>query len=142
MNEEFSAGAVIFRKETAAVLFLMIYSARNKRWGFPKGHIEPNETEQQAALREIKEETGLHDLKIIDGFREEDIYEAISNRGEFKGQKIEKHSVFFLMETYQEKIVVDKEEIGDHKWLEYEDALAVLDFDSAKLILKKANEIL
>ncbi|MCG2710763.1 MAG: NUDIX domain-containing protein [Candidatus Omnitrophica bacterium] len=106
MNKEYSSGGVIFRKEAGTVLFLIIYSARNKLWGFPKGHIEPNETEQEAALREITEETGLQDLRVVDGFREEDVYEALNNRGQFKGQKIEKHSVYFLMETLKKSVVV------------------------------------
>ncbi len=142
MNKEFSAGAVIFRKEQGRVLFLVIFSNRNRVWGFPKGHVEPNETEQAAALREIAEETGLQGLEIISGFREEAVYEAISKRGQFKGQRIEKHSIYFLMETRQEKITVDNDEIGDYKWLELNEALSLVDFDSGKNILKKADEFL
>ena len=37
-------------------------------WGFPKGHIEKDETEYETALREVKEETNI-DARIIDGFR-------------------------------------------------------------------------
>ncbi len=139
MNKEYSAGGVIFRKEDDTILFLIIYSQRNKLWGFPKGHIEPKETEKQAALREITEETGVQDLKIIDGFREEDIYAAISNRGEFNGQKIKKHSIYFLIQTQNKSIEVDGEEISDYKWLEFQEALKVFDFESVKKILKMAN---
>ena len=142
LNRELSAGGVIFRREAEKLLFLIIYSARNKIWGFPKGHIEPDETEQEAALREITEETGLQDLKIIAGFREEDVYEALSNRGQFKGQKIEKHSVYFLMETLKKSVVVDKDEISAFKWLKVNAAIAMLDFDGAKLILEKSNDFL
>jgi NTP pyrophosphohydrolases including oxidative damage repair enzymes len=142
MNKEFSAGAVIFRKEQGRVLFLVIFSNRNRVWGFPKGHIEPNETEHAAALREIAEETGLLALEIISGFREEAVYEAISKRGQFKGQRIEKHSIYFLMETRQAKITVDNDEIGDYKWLELNEALSLVDFGSGKNILRKVDEFL
>jgi len=142
MNKEYSAGAVIFRKQANIVLFLIIYSARNKIWGFPKGHVEPNETEKQAALREITEETGLQDIKIEKGFRQEDVYIAKSNRGEFKGQNIEKHSIYFLVKTKQKDVLVDNDEINDYKWLKFNEALALLDFDSAKNVLRKAGEFL
>jgi 8-oxo-dGTP pyrophosphatase MutT (NUDIX family) len=67
MDKEFSAGTLIFRKEKEQALFLLIYSNRNKIWGFPKGHIEPGEDEKDAVLREIKEETGISDLRFISG---------------------------------------------------------------------------
>ena len=63
MKKEFSAGAVIFREEKGRILFLLIYSARNRVWGFPKGHVEAGESEKDAAKREIKEETGLRYLR-------------------------------------------------------------------------------
>jgi bis(5'-nucleosidyl)-tetraphosphatase len=139
MDKEFSAGALIFRKEGRQALFLLIYSGRNKIWGFPKGHIESGETEKDAALREIKEETGLNDLKFIDGFREEDVYEAISNRGPNKGDTIEKHSVYFLCETKTVNIVVDKSEISEYRWLDHIEAEKLLTFDSLKRLMQGPN---
>ena len=139
LEKEFSAGAIIFRKEKEQKLFLLIYSGRNKIWGFPKGHIEPGETEKNAALREVKEETGITELKFVDGFREEDIYQAISNRGPSKGSTIEKHSVYFLCEAKTMNVAVDGSEIADYKWLSMRDAEKLLAFDSLKRILRKAE---
>ena len=139
MDREFSAGAIIFRKEKDQPLFLLIYSGRNKKWGFPKGHIEPGEDEKDAALREINEETGIVALNFIDGFREEDIYQAVSNRGPYKGKVIEKHSVYFLCETKTMDIIVDAAEITEHKWLGIIEAEKLLAFDSLKRILRKAE---
>lgn len=139
MEKEFSAGALIFRKEKEEVLFLLIYSGRNKKWGFPKGHIEPGEMEKDAALREVKEEIGINDLRFVDGFREEDVYQAGSNRGPSKGSVIEKHSVYFLCETKTTDIVVDEAEITDYKWLGIIEAEKLLTFNSLKRILRKAE---
>src|SRR4030042_4830661 len=70
MRYEKSAGAVVFRKENNRVLFLLLgYEHKSKYLGFPRGNIEPGESEKQAAMREIKEETGL-DFRFIEGFRE------------------------------------------------------------------------
>lgn len=142
MNKEYSAGAVIYRLEQDNILYLLIYSKRNGIWGFPKGHIEPGESEFDASMREIKEETGLASLTPIEGFRKEDIYEAISNRGPLKGQKIEKHSVYFLYETSQREISLDNDEIGEYRWLRLSDALPLLQFDSLKKTLQEASKFL
>ena len=93
-------------------------------------------------MREIKEETDLEDLKIIDNFREEDIYEATSNRGPFKGQIIEKHSIYFLCETKNRNITVDNREIADYRWVKIDEAESLFRFDSMKHILKKASNFL
>jgi bis(5'-nucleosidyl)-tetraphosphatase len=138
MNKEFSVGAVVFRRENDGISFLMIYSSRNKNWGFPKGHIEPGETEQETLSREIQEETGLSDLELEENFREEDIYESDSNRGPFKGQKIEKHSIYYLCKSRGGTVKLDEAEIGDFKWVRPNEAVDLLTFESSKNILRKA----
>ncbi len=137
--KEFSAGAIIYKKVKEQTLFLLIYSGRNKVWGFPKGHIEFGETEKDAALREIKEETGITDLRFIGEFREEDVYQKMSHREPSKGNFIEKHSVYFLCETKTEDIKVDFDEITNFKWLNIHEALSLLTFDRLKRILKKVE---
>ena len=140
--KEYSAGALIFRKKDQASEFLLIYSNRNKEWGFPKGHIDDGETEKEAALREIKEETGIRDLRFIDGFREELVYTGISNRESSKGSVIEKSTVYFLCETKSKDITVDADEITDFKWLLCNDALELIPFDNLKKLLIKAEGIM
>jgi 8-oxo-dGTP pyrophosphatase MutT (NUDIX family) len=52
----FSSGYLIFRRQGILQFLLMKHA---ERWDLPKGHLDPGETKQQAALRELKEETGL-----------------------------------------------------------------------------------
>ena len=140
VKKEFAAGAVIFRRENRQVRFLLIYSRRNKIWGFPKGHLDSGESEKQAGLREIEEETGIAKVRFVSGFREEDVYEAVSNRGASKGDIIEKHSVYFLAETKTKEVCVDKEEIGDYKWVSAAQAMKLIVFPGLKQILRKAQK--
>ncbi|MDP2921804.1 MAG: NUDIX domain-containing protein [Candidatus Omnitrophota bacterium] len=142
MNKEFSAGAVIFKKEGGQILFLVIYSRRNNIWGFPKGHIESGESEKDAAIREIKEETGLDNLRFVEGFSEKVMYETVSKRLPFKGQRIEKYVTYFLCETKDQCIIVDGREISDSRFLALGEAEKLVRFRNLVNILRKANEFL
>ena len=69
MSYEKSCGAVVFRKYHGNIELLLIKHVVGGHWSFPKGHVEPGETEEQTALREIKEETGI-DVELNTSFRE------------------------------------------------------------------------
>jgi 8-oxo-dGTP pyrophosphatase MutT (NUDIX family) len=53
------AGAVVYEIKDNQTLFLVISSSSGKHWVLPKGHIEPNESAEAAALRELAEEAGV-----------------------------------------------------------------------------------
>ena len=102
-------------------------------WDFPKGHIEKGEDEIQTALRELKEETSIDNVKIIGDFNHLISYNLL------RGKKtILKEVVFFLGITNQEKVSISSEH-QNFVWLEYEDAMKKVTFDNAKKILAKAN---
>ena len=67
-----SCGAVTFRETAAGTEALMIY--HRKGWGFPKGHLQPGETEEACAAREVLEETGIR-IRPDSGFRRETVSE-------------------------------------------------------------------
>lgn len=62
---ETTSGGIVFRrnKQTHQLEILLIQDAKD-RWTIPKGHVEPNEEPKQTAEREIREETGLQDMKV------------------------------------------------------------------------------
>ncbi|MBI5650015.1 MAG: NUDIX domain-containing protein [Chloroflexi bacterium] len=131
MLDEQSAGAVVFYRgeKTEYLLLLATY------WGFPKGLIEPGEDEPTAALREIREETGL-EVDLLNGFRTVDAYWY--RRGQ---QRIQKHAIYFVAQarTRDAHISHEHEKIG---WFEYNAAMANLDFVNLRETLRKANEFL
>ena len=132
---EISAGVILFRKEEKHIKYLLLqYSANH--WDFPKGHIEKGESLKQTALRELKEETGISDVKIIDNFKEE-----ISYFFKKEGKTISKKVVFFLAETKQSDAKLSSEHI-DYKWLPYESAVKQATFKNAKQVLEKANKFI
>ncbi len=62
---ETTSGGVIFRRDpkTQAIQILLIKDAKH-RWTIPKGHVEPGEEPKETAEREIREETGLQQMKV------------------------------------------------------------------------------
>jgi 8-oxo-dGTP pyrophosphatase MutT (NUDIX family) len=69
-----SAGVVVVRRAQQRWLFLMLRAYRN--WDFPKGMVEPGEAPLEAACREVREETEIHDLEFRwgEGYRETELY--------------------------------------------------------------------
>ena len=73
MADEKSCGAIVFTHENGIRKYVIIRETGIYQGycGFPKGHMEAGETEQDTAIREVKEETGL-DVELLDGFRQVD----------------------------------------------------------------------
>lgn len=138
MPLEFSAGAVIFRKEKSKILYL-VFKYGYGHWDFVKGIIgdeAKGEKAQDTVLREAKEEAGITDLRLIEGFKHKIHYFFRKD-----GKTYSKTVTFFLAETKQKKIKLSFEHIG-YKWLEYEDALKQITFENAKKVLKQSNSFL
>lgn len=135
MPIEKSAGAIVFRKEDSEIKYLLIQSGWG-HWVFPRGWIEKGESLEAAARREIKEETGIEDLKFIPGFKE---WTKFFFKHEAK--TIMKIVTYFLAETKQEEIKLSYEH-KDFKWLTYDEALEFLKFKQVREIFKKAHQFL
>ena len=131
MTFEKSAGAVVFY-HGAQIEYLLLHSSY---WGFPKGHIQPGESERTAAAREVREETGVH-VGLLDGFRQVDEYSFLRH-----GETVQKQSVYFLGQAPNRAARISKEH-DDQVWLVFEDALARLEYEGGKEILRKADEFL
>ncbi|MDW8083685.1 MAG: bis(5'-nucleosyl)-tetraphosphatase [Candidatus Caldarchaeum sp.] len=133
--DERSAGAVIYHREENGVEYLLLkYGAGH--WDFPKGHIEKNESEIQAVLREVREETGLNELQIIDGFRKVINYMFMK-----EGRLVRKEVVFYLGEAIEKNVTLSPEHL-DYVWLPLEKALEKLTFKTAKETLMEADKYL
>ena len=134
MFNEKSCGAVVFTKNTEVNYLLMHYEAGH--WDFVKGNVEPNESEKDTVIRELREETSIVDARFIEGFREK-----IDYFYKRQGATIYKEVVFFLMETHTAKVKLSYEHVG-HDWLPYQSAMEKLTFKNAKDVLQKAHEFL
>ena len=129
---EKSCGAVVYHKNSSNdVRILLVKNHNGKCWTFPKGHVEANETEQQTALREIKEETGL-DVKIEPDFRQTSIYRPFG--------KIKKKVVFFLAQADESTVNMQQSEIDYYIWVTIPDALKMCSHENDMKILYEAQK--
>lgn len=134
MRYEKSCGAVIYRQANGLREYLLVQNKKpgaKGHWGFPKGHTEEGETEEETARREILEETGLSVDDFVKGFRVVTHYSPAPD--------VEKDVVYFLCEADGD-IAIQECEIADYKWLSYDDAKTAITFDCS--ILDKAESFL
>mgnify|MGYP001558659004 CR=1 FL=1 len=135
MGQEKSCGAVVFRRSKEGIKSLILHYEA-KHWDFPNGKLEWNETEEEAAKREIKEETGIDDMQFSEGFKQTISYFYRKN-----DEVIHKEVVVFLAETKTEEVKLSFEHIG-YVWMGYENAYKKLTFNNSKELLKKADGFL
>ena len=134
MNYVTSCGAVVFTVSDSIPHYVIIRSTGGE-YGFPKGHMEPGESEQQTALREIGEEVGLRP-RILDGFRQEVRY-PFPNKPD-----LTKISVYYLAEFSGQELTPQPEEISSVQLLPYGEAYPLLTFEETKAVLAKAHQFL
>lgn len=149
MPFEKSAGAIIFYKEKDGIIRYLLLKHRAGHWNFPKGLIEKGEKLEQAALREVKEETGLENLEFVDGFKETIRYffrvkydYQVKERGFKMGQTIMKFVTYFLMESKDKNVKISFEH-ENFEWLEFNEAMEKMKkLKISQNILKKVCEFL
>ena len=137
MNYEYSCGAVVFTRIGGEPHYLLV-RAKNQpagRHGFPKGHMEPGETEEQTALREIYEEVGLR-VRLLSGFRAVTEYQ-LPNPPDTR-----KRVVFFLAEYDGQEPVAQESELAAITLAPWPQALELTEFADSKRILTEAHEFL
>ena len=130
---EKSCGAVVFLRTEDGIKYV-ITEQLNGVVGFPKGHVEENETEEETALREVFEETGI-DVRLIEGFRTEDSHPI-------PGTDIQKYIVYFLAEYDGQTPVPQETEIGKISVVPFDEAMRLFNYESSKRILKEADDFL
>ena len=133
LNDKFeyenSCGAIVFNENTEKILLVRMH---NGNWGFPKGHIENNETKEETAIREVHEETNVN-IKIIPDFEREIKY--------IPNEKTIKKVTIFAGITQEEDVKIDTFEIEAFQWCTYEEALKLVTYKLQKDVLEKARKV-
>lgn len=127
LTEEISCGAFVISDNKV----LLVKHKNGEHWDCPKGHIEPGETKEQTAIREVYEETGIN-IKIVSN--KEYIVSYLIN------SNIKKTVIFFEAEMIDGKMKKQETEIQNMEWLSFENALQRFTFESNRKLFKKFLE--
>jgi 8-oxo-dGTP pyrophosphatase MutT (NUDIX family) len=129
-NEHSSGGAVI-RTDNGTAHVALIATRGRTRWGLPKGAVAAGETSEQAALREVLEETGL-EAEIV---RLLDTIEYFFRAGD---TLIHKRVDFYLMRYVAGQLTPQLSEVDDVEWVELPEAIQRASFVSERKLLEIA----
>ena len=137
MKREKSCGAIVFTQENGVRQYVIIRETYEGAYGFPKGHMEAEETERETALREVKEETGL-DVVLYDDFRLTDEHSLIR---EGRHDDI-KTNVYFLAEYRDQVLRAQEKEVLEVLLMDYTNAMESIQYEGSKRLLSEAEKYL
>ena len=135
--DQVSSGGVAFRVIGTTIEVALISVGKENRWQLPKGIVDPGETPEVTALREVREEAGLTTelLEQLDKIE----YWYVGNKG---SQRVRFHKfVYFYLLRYTSGNIQDHDwEVNEARWVEINQAQQLLAFRSEKLVVAKAAE--
>ena len=134
-----SAGGVAFRKQEGRIEVALISVGENSRWQLPKGLVDKSESTEDAAVREVREEAGIN-TEIAERIDKVEYWYFWKE----DGQRVRYHKfVYFYLLRYKSGDVRDHDhEVNEARWVNIDDAIKILAFDSEKKIMKKAKELI
>ena len=126
---ETSAGVILVNFGSV----LLLQHPGGSHWDFPKGHIEEGESLEESALREVREESGISDVKMVDGFRERTEYTYTR-----KGRKRQKQVIWFVALTDVMSVTLSHEH-EQYAWLGWDAAAERLTHEGPRRVLRTAQ---
>lgn len=139
-KKQVSAGGVAFRTRGAKIYVALISVGDEPRWQLPKGLIGKNEPVERAAMREVREETGL-ETEMVAPLDTVEYWYFSSERGQGR-VRYHKFVHFFLLRYKSGKTSEHDTEVNEARWVEIGRAEEMLAFASEKKMLARAREMI
>lgn len=134
-RQQISAGGVAYRHGPAGLEVALVRVPPHNRWQLPKGIVDPAESPEQTAVREVREEAGI-ETRLLSPIETIEYWYV----GRSRGQRIRYHKfVHFYLLTYLSGSVDDHDhEVEEARWFPIDQAAQHLTFSSEKKVLTKA----
>lgn len=132
VERQHSAGGIVFHHGR----ILLISTAGGKRWQLPKGHVEENETPEETAVREVREETGVTGRVVA---TLSSIQYTFVERG---ARRIRKHVDYYLLEYVEgSEENFDQQEVDGARWFSWAEGVANLSHANERRVAQRAWEM-
>jgi len=138
-KEQVSAGGVVYRRRGKKTEVALISVGEPARWQLPKGLVGRGETPEVAALREVREETGLACEVVAELEKVEYWY---FSKGGARRVRFHKFVHFYLMRFVSGDVSGHDDEVNEARWVEIEEAGGMLTFKGERKALSEAREML
>jgi 8-oxo-dGTP pyrophosphatase MutT (NUDIX family) len=136
-RRQVSAGGVAYRKKKGRIEVALIRVGPDNRWQLPKGIVDDGESPSETAIREVREEAGIH-AEIIDELETIE-YWYVSGKGDSR-VRFHKYVHFFLMKYISGSTDDHDFEVEEARMVEIEKAISVLSFESERKVAEMARQ--
>ena len=136
MGQIRTAAGFVLANVDGGRLYLLLRNADHGTWLPPKGHTEEGESAVDVALRETLEETGINDVKLIEGFERSFEYDVDTSRGGYR-----KRVTYYLGTTDHTRLTLSGEH-DDGGWFALDEALARIQYPQMREVLQEADAFL
>ena len=135
--EQISAGGAAFRQNGGEYEVAVVAVSPSGRWQLPKGIVDAGETDEQAAVREVREEAGI-ECEIVEKIETVEYWYF----GEQRGERVRFHKLvhFYLMKYVAGNVADHDHEVSESRWISVDEAIKILAFKSEKSVVEKGFE--
>lgn len=144
LEREFSAGGLVYRRRAGVPTVVLVARRRPDSsalvWGLPKGHLEAGESSEAAAVREVREETGLE--AVVEERLGDITYWFARREPDGTSIRILKRVRFFLMRYERGRFADRDAEMDAVRWFRLAEAEKVVAYANERALVKRARELL
>ncbi len=138
-QSQVSAGGVAFRQREGQIEVVLISVGDPPRWQLPKGLVDPGESPETTAVREVREETGI-ETQLLGPIDTIEYWYYTTDQGQ--RVRVHKFVHFYLLACITGDVAQHDWEVHEARWVAFDEALTMLAFDNEKRVVERARELI